>query len=172
MQIYCTRYIYETSHAICFIGVHPALNFFLWSFLENIAYKDTLRSIRELKKKIEDTFRIIDTTMSWKLFINLSRRASSCLAHEGDCLKFFSNIMLSLHCLIISIFFLVPSEVTFETLCSSGIQILQILLDHNFNFLSSWIFGVTKSGPRLRPIDKGDIRKPYYDRYVTNGKMV
>ncbi len=28
------------------------------------------------------------------------------------------------------------------------------------------------SGPRLWPIDKSDIRKPYYDQYVTNGKMV
>ncbi len=27
-------------------------------------------------------------------------------------------------------------------------------------------------GPRLWPIDKGDITKPYYDRYVTNGEMV
>ncbi len=60
----------------CSPGFRP-LNFFLWSFLKDIGYKDAPRSTAELKEKIENTIRITDTT-----FANLLKGAFSYLANE------------------------------------------------------------------------------------------
>ncbi len=57
------------------------MDFFIWHYLKNIVYKDTPQSIAELKKKIEDAIREIDTTMCQMVFLSLLKRASLCLAN-------------------------------------------------------------------------------------------
>ncbi len=58
------------------------LDFFLWTFLKNIVYKDALRNIAEIKKKIESAIRITDTIMRLTVSSNLLQMASSCLVNE------------------------------------------------------------------------------------------
>ncbi len=93
--------------------------------MPHIVYKDASGSIAELKKKIEDDIREIDTIMYRAVILNLLKRAFSCLVTWGGHFEhllqfkffFLLKYTLSLHCFIISIcFFLVPSEVTLETL--------------------------------------------------------
>ncbi len=63
------------------------LNFFLWSYLKNIGYRDAPQSIAELKNKTEDAIREIDATTCWTVFANLLKSTSSCLANKGGHFK-------------------------------------------------------------------------------------
>ncbi len=61
----------------------PFVFLFLRSYLENIFHKDTIWSIAELKKKMENAIREIDSTLCWTVFADLLENSSSCLANKG-----------------------------------------------------------------------------------------
>ncbi len=76
---YFEEQIYEWPP--CSPDLNP-LDFFPRSFLKNIVCKDARRSIAELKKKIENAIRIINSTLCRKIFANLLKWASLSLTNE------------------------------------------------------------------------------------------
>jgi len=59
-------------------------NFFLWGLLKDKVYKNTLRTIKQLKDAIHPEIEAINSDTLGKVFQTLEKRIQVCLDVKGD----------------------------------------------------------------------------------------